>query len=590
MKHKLNEQLNRIKRLMPKILVEDVPATAISNAPVEPMPSNFTNNSGIATDMLEKLGKRIGMEEIDVYFEKALKKLNLISRESVETEAKILYDSVTKKITKINWDKLKPVDIENLMKLEPIRNAFEKEFIATNRINIEKFMKDEVAKEVVKRTNLRFYNLIETFVKETPNVINSSNVRNFIIDAGDLAKEIFTTEWFSGISRWYSINIGTTRVFQIFRKNLSNPEAVKMREYGQKLFEEYNAYLHNDGGLRPINTAEYEQKVYEYLLKLNTFTKDTSKRIWNELRANMPVEVQKQFFGQSVNGTSLPPVYSLERLKQMITHFEKLDPKFATEWTGYFRGLYRMLGDLKLWGPNIMKRKLDFCRRLINMGLAAEPRLAREFLDNIEVQGGRFGKTLKKELAYRALCMYFVYPAIMSAWEVYKLQHAQDTGHSPYFKLGMGQFYLFQLNFYPDDAKDAELWLKQGKTGAAKEIWLELFKKNYVKFFKQQSFYNIFWHSPIYEHISKYANDPKTSEKNEDAALNDADRIYNEALLKFQDDTRKMLYNDPKYKDLPLESKDSIYNNSIQLFKDSASRGKADTTKLLQAKDVEATN
>lgn len=590
MKYKLNEQLNRIKRLMPKILVEDVTATAISNAPVEPIPSNFTNTIGPTTDMVEKLGKRIGMEEIDVYFEKALKKLNLISREGVETEAKILYDSVTKRITKINWDKLKPIDIENLMKLEPIRNAFEKEFIATNRLNIEMFMKDEVAKEMVKKTNLRFYNLIETFIKETPNVINSSNVKNFIVDAADLAKEIFTKEWFTGMSRWFSINIGTTRLFQIFRRNLSNPESLKMREYGRKLFQEYDAYLHNDGGMRPIDTAEYEQKIYEYLLKLNTFTKDTSKRIWNELRENMPVEVQKQFFGQSVSGAILPPVYSVERLKQMINHFEKLDPKFATEWTGYFQGLYRMMGDLKLWGPNMWKRKLDFGRRLLNLGLAAEPRLAREFLDNIEVQGGRFGKTLKKEMMYRAICMYFVYPAIMSAWEVYKVQFAQTVGRSPYFKLGLGQLYAFQLNFYPNDAKDSELWLEQGKEGMAPDIWLQLFNKNYVKFFKQQSFYNIFWHSPVYEHISKYANDPKTSEKNKNAAMSDADRVYNEALLKFQEDTRKMLYNDPKYKDLSLESKDSIYNNSIQLFQDSASRGKADTTKLLEARDIEATN
>jgi len=583
MKQNLKEQLDRIKRLMPKLITEDVPTDV---APTTNTAATISNNNPWIKQAEELFAKRIGMESIDIYFEQALTKLGLISRQVGEEEPKILYDSVTKKITKVNWDRLTPIDVENLMRLEPVRNAFEQEFIENNRINLNVLMTDETGKQIIKSANLKFYTLIENYIKERPNIINSNNVKNFLLSSQEIAKEIFTTGWWTDLVNNINKTIGTKQLFRIFHKNLADSEAVKLREYGQKLIEEYSAYLRNDGGMRPIDTAEYEEKIYNYLLKLNTYTNDISKRIWNEFIEKMPKEAQEQFFGKVLpNGTKQNPVFTIQRLKQMVEYFEKLEPQFATEWTGWFQGFGRLCGDLFSLS---IRRKGDFVKRLLNMGLAFETRLTRELVGNLEVKGGNVMKTFIKEMSYRCLALYVGYPAVMSAWEVFKLQYAQSTGHSPYLKLGFGQYYIFMTTFYPDNKDDAKDWLNIGQKGAAWDIWVKVFQRNYKQKFKDQHWYNLFWHSPIQEHISAFVNNPKTSEKNDDAILDEAQQAMNAALLKYQEDVRKMLYNDPKYKD--IQNKDSVYNAAVQTFKDSLNQGKKDTIQGLKAEDIEIKN
>ena len=575
MRNKLNEQLERINRLMPRILIEtdetinvDEAATAVSNS--------------IFARAFEILENGLKGKNIDISFERLLEKWGLIVRENETLAPKIVFDKVTKRITKINWDRLTPTDLENFFKLQPIREAFEEQFITTNRININQFKTDQLARDFLKNVNLKFFTTVETYINQSANIIDSNAAKNWLEKTQDYIKELFSDIWYKGVTNWFNQNIGTKRIFQIFQTNLKDAESVKLREEGRELLKEYGAYLNNEGGLKPIETSEYEQKILNYLIKLNTYTRKKSKVIWNEMMLNMPAEVRTQFFGTSSAVGKIDPVFTLDKLGDLIDYFQKMDPRIKAEWTGWFQGFGRMFRDLfsLSWS-----RKGTFAKRLLNMGLAFETRLSEELLNNVEVQGNSLWRAFMKEAAIRIGVMYFIYPAMLSIKEIAKLQYLQSYGHSPYFGMAGNEWYKFMITFEPEYKDDKKEWLKVGKEGAAKDIWWKLFKKYYGKKMEDQHWWNAFWHSPLYESIMTKINNPKTSEDNDEATLTESEKLQKEMLLKFQEELRNKLYNDPVYKD--IQNKDSIWNVTMKHFEDSVSRSKADVKQIIDQGDVE---
>lgn len=580
MRNKLNEQLERINRLMPKILIEDITATDEIRDLDEVAASNT-----IYSRAFEYLETSIKGKNIDISFEKLLEKWGLIVRENETLAPKIVFDSVTKRIRKINWDKFTPQDLENFFKLQPFREAFEEQFIRTNRINIQQFQTDQTARDFLRNINLKFFTAVETYINQTANIIDSNAAKNMLHKTEDYIKQLFSPTWFKGITNWFNENIGTKRIFQILQTNLNDAEAIKIRQEGKQLLEEYNAYLKNEGGMRPIETSNYEQKIYNYLLKLNTYVKKQSKKIWNEIMLTMPTEVRTQFFGvQSANG-KIDPVFSIDKLGDMIDYFQKMNPRIKAEWTGWFQGLGRMFGDL--FSLN-MSRKGNFLRRIINLGLAFETRIADELYNNIEIKGNSLTRAFLKEAKIRIGVMYLVYPAMLSVYEVAKLQYLQSYGHSPYFGMAGNEWYKFMITFEPEYKDDKKEWLKVGEEGAAPKIWWKLFQKYYGKKMSDQSWYNAFWHSPLYEKIISKANNPKTSEDNEEATLTEAEQLQKEMILKYQKELRDKLYNDPIYKD--IENKDSIFNVTMKALEDSINQSKADVKQIIDQGDVEVEN
>jgi hypothetical protein len=576
MRNKINEQLERINRLMPKIISEDITATdEITDL------DEVTSTGTIYSRAFEYFETAIKGKNIDISFEKLLQKWGLIVRENETLAPKIVFDKVTKRITKINWDRFTPQDFENFFKLQPFREAFEEQFIKTNRINIQQFQTDQTARDFLKNVNLKFFTAIETYINQTSNIIDKSAAENLLNKTQDYIKQLFSPVWFKGVTNWFNENIGTKRIFQIFQTNLNDAEALKLRQEGQQLMEEYNQYLANEGGMRPIETAEYEQKILNYLIKLNTYTRKKSKVIWNELMQNMPEEVKTQFFGTTNATGKVDPVFTIDKLGDLIDYFQKMNPRIKAEWTGWFQGFVRIFGDLFTKG-----KRLNTPKRLINMALAFETRLADELLNNVEIKGNKLGRAFLYECKIRIGVMYLVYPAVLSAWEIAKLQALQTLGYSPYFKLGWDQWYIFMVTFEPEFKDDKKEWLAAGKgeEGAAKGIWWKLFKKYYAKNFDDQNWWNAFWHSPAYEGIMKYIDDKKTSEDNEEAAVTEAERIQKETKLKFQDELRDKLYNDPQY--MNIENKDSIWNIAMKHFEDSVAMSKNDTKKIIDG-DVE---
>jgi hypothetical protein len=577
MRNKLNEQLERINRLMPKIIVEDITATDETIDLDEAAPPNITFSRAF-----EYLETAVKGKNIDISFEKLLQKWGLIVRENGTLAPKIVYDRVTKRITKINWDRFTPQDLENFFKLQPFREAFEEQFIKTNRINIQQLQTDQVARDFLKNVNLKFFTAVETYINQTANIIDKSAADNIANTVTNYVKELFSSVWYKGFVNWYNENIGSKRFVQIIKSNLSSNELVTIREEGETLLQQYNEYLKNEGGKTPIFTADYEQKIYNYLVKLNTYTKDASKRIWNELMKDMEPEVRKQFFGTVSATGKVDPVFTIGKLNQMINYFEKLNPEFATEWTGWFQGIGRMIGDLFSFN---LSRKVTFFRRLANMFIAFESRISKELVDNIEVKGNSLKRAFLREAVTRISVMYFIYPAIISAREVAKLQYIQSKGHSPYLKLGWDQYYAFMITFEPNIKEDKKEWLKVGQEGAALGIWLKLFKKYYGLEYDKTYLWNAFWRSPAYKYIMDYVNDPKTSQDNEGATTTKAEQLIQEARLKYHEELRNLLYTDPRYKD--IDNKDSLWDLSMKHFEDSIVQSMTDTKKIINQGDVE---
>jgi hypothetical protein len=297
---------------------------------------------------------------------------------------------------------------------------------------------------------------------------------------------------------------------------------------------------------------------------------------------DMKPEVQKQFFGTvSVTG-KVDPVFTIGKLNQMIKHFEKLNPDFATEWTGWFQGIGRMAGDLFSFN---LSRKVTFLRRSVNMFTAFESRISSELVDNIEVQGNSLKRAFLREAAIRISVMYFIYPAIISAREVAKLQYIQSQGHSPYLKLGWNEHIAFMTTFEPSFADDKKEWLKVGQEGAALGIWIKLFKKYYGLERDKTYLWNAFWRSPAYNYLKDYIQDPKTSQQNQGATTTQAEILIQNARLKYHEELRNLLYTDPKYKD--IDNKDSIWNLSMKHFEDSIVQSRTDTKKIIDQGDVE---
>ena len=579
MRNKLNEQLGRINRLMPKILIEDV-AVADETINVDEAATAVSNT--IFARAFEILESSIKGKNIDIAFERLLEKWGLIVRENETLAPKIVFDKVTKRISKINWDRFTPQDLENFFKLQPIREAFEEQFIKSNRINIEQFKTDQVARDFLKNVNLKFFTTVETYINQAANIIDSSAAKNMLHKTENYIKNLFSNVWYKGVTNWFNQNIGTKRIFQIFQTNLKDAESVKLREEGKQLLKEYNEYLYNEGGLKPIETSAYEQKILNYLIKLNTYTRKKSKVIWNEMMLNMPSEVRTQFFGTNSANGKVDPVFTLDKLADMIEYFQKMNPRIKAEWTGWFQGFGRMFRDLfsLSWS-----RKGTFAKRLLNMGLAFETRLSEELLNNVEVQGNSVARAFMKEATIRIGVMYFIYPAMVSIKEIAKLQYLQSYGHSPYFGMAGNEWYNFMITFEPEYKDDKKEWLKVGKEGAAKDIWWKLFQKYYGEKMKEQNWWNAFWHSPLYEIIMAKINNPKTSEDNEGATSTEAEQLQKEMILKYQKELRDKLYNDPIYKD--IENKDSIFNVTMKALEDSINQSKADVKQIIDQGDVE---
>lgn len=579
MRNKLNEQLAQINRLMPKIIVEDIIATDKITDLDAAAPQNIT----FLTRAFEYLETSIKGKNIDISFEKLLEKWGLIVRENETLAPKIVFDRVTKRVTKINWDRFTPQDLENFFKLQPFREAFEEQFIKNNRIDIQLLQTDQVARDFLKRVNLKFFTAVDTYINQTVNIIDKSAADGMVNNLKDWVKELFSDAWYKGFTNWYNKNIGSKRLIQIIKSNLSSNELVTLREEGEKLLQEYNEYLKNEGGKTPIFTANYEQKIYNYLVKLNTYTKDASKKIWNELMKDMKPEVKKAFFGtQSATG-NVDPVFSITKLNEMITYFEKLNPQFATEWTGWFTGLGRMAGDLLSFN---WSRKKTFLRRFANMVIAFESRISKELVDNIEVKGNSLKRAFITELLIRIGVMYYIYPALIAAREVSKLQYIQDQGHSPYIGMAGKEWYNFMITFEPQYKDDKKEWLEVGQKGAAKDIWVKLFNKYHgIEKDKTHIFWNAFWRSPAYNYIIDYMDDPKTSQENQDATTNKADQLVKETRLKYQKELRDLLYTDPRYKD--IDNKDSLWNLSMKHFEDSILQSKTDTKIIIDQGEVE---
>lgn len=539
----LNEELDKIKRLMGiREINEDV--TSIDNT---------ASKSG--GELFLELMEEVATKKLEPWMEKKLEQTGLIS------SGKILYNKATSTIEKIEFAKLDAAELSLVMRQPVVRESM-RSLILKVEGGLETLSNNVKFRKMIGPTACK---LIDSYVAETANTFTKPLKDVVVTGVKYLTNKVYTffteNEFAQFVNTMFRNAVGKNFFYKLLQKTINGAEATALRKEGEQLLEEYNNFLTNngEGGNIRFDTTPWEERIYNYLTRVRSLQDTLCKKIWDELSINMPEEVRKNLLGWTDQmGMKRGGYFNVKQLKKLIGEIETLDPNITAQWTGWFQGFASIFTDLFSFKFG------NFFRRVVNMSFFFETRLKSELLGNLKTVNGSLAKAFIKESLIRVSVGYAVYPAFRAGWETTKELANKELGH-PLYIGGWGEFEKFRIVFAPKESFPG-LEPGKGQQGAASGIVWSQFKKHYNIFKEEANLSSLFWSSPVWDGYRAYMDDAKTSEKNINEVLTDADMKVQQLKKENEKAIDIFLIKD---KTMTSDEKIVFKNNQIRKFDDS---------------------